>query len=75
MVTHNCVSGNTSTWRPYLGKTYDEWKESRAPVYLAAVKSISISRSAGIHHTLEVGDESKWEGYTNGVLTPGQKYQ
>lgn len=46
-------------------------------MYLAAVKSISEQeqRSAGINHTLQVGDETKWEGYTNGALIPGQKYQ
>lgn len=75
VVTRNCVPGNTSTWKASLGKTYDEWKKFQAPVYLAAVKSISTSRSAGIHHTLQVGDESKWEGYTNGALIPGQTYQ
>lgn len=59
----------------YLGNTYDDWKASQASAYLATVKSISGSRSGETNHTLQVGDESKWEGYTNGALTPCVKYQ
>lgn len=55
----------------YLGKTYGDWKESNAVAYLATVMSISNSRSAQTHYTLKVGDESKWENYTNGPLNPG----
>lgn len=58
----------------YLGKTYGEWKESKAVAYLATVMNISDSRSAETRYTLQVGDESKWENYTNGPLDPGGKY-
>lgn len=59
----------------YLGKTYAEWKESKAQAYLATVMSISDLRGAQTNYTLHVGDESKWENYTNGPLDPGGIYQ
>lgn len=59
-----------------MGNTYDQWKAKDTPVYLAtATNSIFQSRSGESNLTLEVGDESKWKGYTNGILVTGGKYQ
>lgn len=68
------VSGNFSDWKMYLGNTYNDWKASKAPAYLATVKTISTSRSAANHHTLLVGNGSRWEGYNN-ALNSGGKYR
>ncbi|XP_068595959.1 receptor-type tyrosine-protein phosphatase beta [Brachionichthys hirsutus] len=66
----------TTNWKNYLGKTYDQWKAKETPVYLATVREIILqSRSAESQLSLAVGDESKWEGYTNGLLVTSGKYQ
>ncbi|TWW75630.1 Receptor-type tyrosine-protein phosphatase eta, partial [Takifugu flavidus] len=73
LLTHD-TPDNSADWRMYLGKTYAEWKESKAQAYLATVMSISDLRGAQTNYTLHVGDESKWENYTNGPLDPGGIY-
>lgn len=71
------LSGNTSNRRTYLEKNYDQFKNGKSPVYLATLKekNIARSRSGESHLKIEVGDESIWEGYHNGALNPGEKYQ
>lgn len=70
------LSGNVSNWRSYLGNTYDQWTGKDTPVYLATVtQDIKQVRSVKSFLTIEVGDDSRWEGYRNGALVPGEKYQ
>lgn len=71
------LSGDTSNWRTYLEKNYDQFKNRETPVYLATLKekNIAQSRSGESHLNIEVGDGSIWEGYQNGALNPGEKYQ
>lgn len=65
-----------SNWRTYLGNTYDQWTAKDTPAYLATVtKNTFQSRSGESKLTIEVGDESKWKGYMNGILVTGGKYQ
>uniref|UniRef100_UPI0037E8ED9F receptor-type tyrosine-protein phosphatase eta isoform X2 n=1 Tax=Semicossyphus pulcher TaxID=241346 RepID=UPI0037E8ED9F len=68
---------DTSDFKNYLGKTYNQWTAGETLAYLATVKEInpSQSRSAATHLSLEVGDDTRWEGYTNGVLQAKGKYQ
>ncbi|XP_068169430.1 receptor-type tyrosine-protein phosphatase eta-like [Antennarius striatus] len=75
LVTHN-LPDDTTNWRNYLGNTYDQWKAKKTPVYLATVReNILQSRSSENPLRIEVGDGSKWEGYTNGVLVTSGIYQ
>lgn len=58
--------------KDYLGKTYSEWQNGDAPVYLATVIENSFqSRSVQEKLFIQVGDETQWEGYTNGLLNSG----
>lgn len=61
----------------YLEKNYDQFKDRKAPVYLATLREMNItqSRSGESHLNIEVGDESEWKDYRNGALNPGEKYQ
>ncbi|XP_029290476.1 receptor-type tyrosine-protein phosphatase eta-like isoform X3 [Cottoperca gobio] len=75
LVTNN-PPDETSDWTKYVGKTYNQWRKKDTPVYLATVtKRLSQSRSGANDLTIEVGDESKWNGYTNGALDANGKYQ
>ncbi|XP_044047807.1 receptor-type tyrosine-protein phosphatase eta-like isoform X3 [Siniperca chuatsi] len=66
----------TSNLTNYLENTYDLWKAGATNVYLATVtKNTFQSRSGENHLSIEVGDETKWEGYTNGALEASGKYQ
>lgn len=68
--------GNTSDFTKHLGKTYAQWKAKDTPVYLATVTENTFQpRSEKTHLNIVVGDESKWEGYTNGALDPNGKYR
>ena len=59
-----------------MGKTYDQWKAGDTSMYLATVKQTNRqSRSTGSNLNIEVGDETKWEGYTNGALDATGEYQ
>lgn len=71
------LSGDTSNWRTYLENNYDQFKDGKAPVYLATLreKNIAQSHSGESHLNLEVGDGTKWNDYCNGALNPGEKYQ
>ncbi|XP_034542618.1 tenascin-X-like isoform X4 [Notolabrus celidotus] len=67
---------DTSSFRDYLGKTYDEWKEEKTPAYLATVKEVdSPSRSGDTYINIDVGDKSVWKGYSNGVLQANGNYK
>ncbi|KAL7403339.1 hypothetical protein ABVT39_027926 [Epinephelus coioides] len=66
----------TSNLTKYLGKTYRQWKAGDTPVYLATVRENELqTRSGESDLIIEVGDETRWEGYTNGVLDANGKYQ
>lgn len=71
------LSGNTSNWRTYLENKYDQFKERKVPVYLATLREMNItqSRSGESHLNIEVGDGTVRNGYHNGALSPGEKYQ
>lgn len=69
------LSGDTSDWRKYLESTYSQWKEGKTPVYLATVQTISLTRSAGTHLNIEIGDGSTFLDYTNGALSANGKYK
>ncbi|KAK9516915.1 hypothetical protein VZT92_024823 [Zoarces viviparus] len=72
----NALPGNTSDFTKYVGKTYKQWQEKNTPVYMATVEeNIFHSRSEVSHRDIVIGDESKWNGYTNGALTSKGKYQ
>lgn len=59
-----------------MGKTYNQWKAGETPVYLATVTETAFqSRSGENDLDIEIGDESKFEGYTNGALDATGKYQ
>ncbi|XP_049928086.1 receptor-type tyrosine-protein phosphatase eta isoform X2 [Epinephelus moara] len=67
---------DTSNLTKYLGKTYRQWKAGDTPVYLATVRENELqTRSGESNLIIEVGDESTWEDYTNGVLDANGKYQ
>ncbi|XP_039989379.1 receptor-type tyrosine-protein phosphatase eta isoform X2 [Xiphias gladius] len=75
LVTNN-HPGDTSDLKTYLEKTYDQWRAKDTPVYMATVRETNLqSRSGENHLSIEVGNESKWEGYTNGALDANGKYQ
>ncbi|XP_073327843.1 uncharacterized protein [Pagrus major] len=74
LMTNN-LPGNTSNWRNYLEKTYNQWKEGSTQVYLATVTKIALSRSVATHLNIEIGDGSKFLDYTNGALSANGKYQ
>ncbi|XP_068458580.1 receptor-type tyrosine-protein phosphatase eta-like [Clinocottus analis] len=60
----------------YVGKTHKQWREKDTPVYMATViENHFQSRSGAGHLNIEIGNESKWEGYTNGPLEANGKYQ
>lgn len=69
------LSGDTSDWRKYLESTYSQWKEGKTLVYLATVQTISLTRSAGTHLNIEIGDGSTFLDYTNGALSANGKYK
>lgn len=67
---------DTSNLTKYLGKTYRQWKAGDTPVYLATVRENELqTRSGESDLIIEVGDDTTWEGYTNGVLDANGKYQ
>lgn len=67
--------GNSSNLMMYLGKTYKQWTEKSTPVYLATVKDNSFNpRSAG-NLSIEIGDETEYGNYSNGLLKATEKYQ
>ncbi|XP_010764284.1 receptor-type tyrosine-protein phosphatase eta-like, partial [Notothenia coriiceps] len=76
LVTNDLKSSDTANWTQGLRKTYSEWKAKPTSVYLATVTEIhSQKRSGESHFNIAVGDESKWNGYTNGALDANGKYQ
>ncbi|XP_042268585.1 receptor-type tyrosine-protein phosphatase eta isoform X4 [Thunnus maccoyii] len=76
LVTDNSPDVNTSNLRAYLGKTYQQWSEKSTSVFLATVKDNDfLSRSGESYLIVEIGDESKWNSYTNGALKATEKYQ
>ncbi|XP_056244330.1 tenascin-X isoform X4 [Seriola aureovittata] len=75
MVTNSPSELSGKDLKTYLGKTYDQWKAKDTPVYLATIRETSVqSRSGDNDLSIEVGDESKWNGYTNGPLDATGKY-
>ncbi|XP_028263428.1 tenascin-X isoform X3 [Parambassis ranga] len=64
---------NSSNLGMYLGNTYGDWTKQKAPVYLATVRRTTFTRSSDM--VIIIGDDSTWEGYSNGALNPGNKYR
>nr|XP_019957680.1 PREDICTED: receptor-type tyrosine-protein phosphatase eta-like [Paralichthys olivaceus] len=76
LVTNNPPDNYTSHLKEYVGKTYDQWRDDKTPVYLATVRETKLqSRSAGNYLSITVGDETKWEGYSNGALDANGQYR
>ncbi|XP_062245322.1 receptor-type tyrosine-protein phosphatase eta isoform X3 [Platichthys flesus] len=76
LVANNPVGVDTSNLNKYIGNTYDQWKKGETQIYLATVKETNPqSRSGENHLNIEVGDQTKWNGYTNGALEATGHYQ
>ncbi|TKS73223.1 Receptor-type tyrosine-protein phosphatase eta [Collichthys lucidus] len=75
LVTSN--HGDSSQLRKYLVNNYKDWKEDKAPVYLATVKTNPLkSRSQNQDFPIHIGDGSQWLGsYTNGHLDAKGTYK
>ncbi|KAM8750634.1 receptor-type tyrosine-protein phosphatase beta-like isoform 10-T10 [Acanthopagrus schlegelii] len=69
------IPDNTSDLTKYLSSTYDQWKKGSTPVYLATVRSITLTRSQATHLSITIGDESKFLDYTNGALLANREYK
>ncbi|XP_039665211.1 receptor-type tyrosine-protein phosphatase eta isoform X4 [Perca fluviatilis] len=77
LVTNN-FSGNSSDSLAYVGATYDQWKARKTLGYMATVSNriqAIQTRSVESYLIIEVGDESTWNGYTNGALDATGHYQ
>uniref|UniRef100_A0A3Q2PB63 protein-tyrosine-phosphatase n=1 Tax=Fundulus heteroclitus TaxID=8078 RepID=A0A3Q2PB63_FUNHE len=75
LVTSDDEAGN-SNLEQYLLKTYDDWRLKSAQAYLATVENYTLNtRSNTDSIVLKVGSESKWKGYTNGLLDPSGTYK
>ncbi|XP_055078519.1 receptor-type tyrosine-protein phosphatase eta [Periophthalmus magnuspinnatus] len=61
----------------YLASTYTEWEAGKTEAYLATVISVDTRAARDTTNTLSinVGDESMWNGYSNGLLKPTRKYK
>ncbi|XP_053283864.1 receptor-type tyrosine-protein phosphatase beta isoform X3 [Pleuronectes platessa] len=76
LVTNHPADVDTSNLNKYMGNTYDQWRDGDTPMYLATVKETNPqSRSGGNTLDIEVGDQTKWNGYTNGALEATGQYQ
>ncbi|KAE8296483.1 Receptor-type tyrosine-protein phosphatase eta [Larimichthys crocea] len=74
LVTRN--HGDSSQLRKYLVNNYKDWKEDKAPVYLATVKTNPLkSRSQNRDFPIHIGDGSQLNSYTNGHLDAKGTYQ
>ncbi|XP_077424965.1 receptor-type tyrosine-protein phosphatase eta-like [Vanacampus margaritifer] len=75
LVTENIKESDTAK-REYLGKTYQQWIDKQSPVYLATIKKRNAqSRSEENMLSVDIGDGSEWEGYTNGALHSNRRYR
>ncbi|XP_071395777.1 receptor-type tyrosine-protein phosphatase eta-like [Centroberyx affinis] len=75
LVTNNINAVDPSNLKQYLVNTYQEWTRQATSVYLATVKDNLIqSRSGGNQLVINIGDATKWNGYSNGVLTANEQY-
>ncbi|XP_060931826.1 receptor-type tyrosine-protein phosphatase beta-like isoform X5 [Limanda limanda] len=76
LVKNNPDGVDASNLKKYMRNTYDQWRAGKTPMYLATVKERNPqSRSGGNHLNIEVGDQTKWNGYTNGALDATGQYQ
>ncbi|XP_068578957.1 receptor-type tyrosine-protein phosphatase eta-like [Cebidichthys violaceus] len=76
VLVKNALPGDTSDLTKYVGKTYKQWQEKDTPVYMATVVENNFQSRSGVDHlSIVIGDESKWNGYTNGALMANGKYQ
>ncbi|KAF7668966.1 hypothetical protein LDENG_00273380, partial [Lucifuga dentata] len=76
LVTNNIDGVDTLNLKQYLVKTYADWSALSTSVYLATVTQKFLqTRSSTNHLTLDIGDTTHWEAYTNGVLKDNEQYQ
>ncbi|XP_077372151.1 receptor-type tyrosine-protein phosphatase eta isoform X2 [Festucalex cinctus] len=76
LVTENIKESDAANLTNYLGKTYQQWIDKQSPVYLATIKKRNAqSRSEENMLSVDIGDGSEWEGYTNGALRGNRRYQ
>ncbi|XP_029993262.1 receptor-type tyrosine-protein phosphatase beta isoform X5 [Sphaeramia orbicularis] len=74
LVTDNL--GTDSSKNEYLSSTYNDWKAKKTTAYLATIQDIKPqSRSTNNTLTIQIGDESTWEGYSNGPLEATGQYR
>ncbi|KAI7814931.1 receptor-type tyrosine-protein phosphatase eta precursor, partial [Triplophysa rosa] len=57
----------------WLLNTYENWKANRCSAYLAIVKA-TAHRNVD-EHTIVIGDQTQWNGYTNGELYAKGSYR
>ncbi|XP_028812745.1 receptor-type tyrosine-protein phosphatase eta [Denticeps clupeoides] len=69
-------SGTLSNEAIYLNKTFSDWKAGATPMYLAMVTKSQLQTRSDVS-VLEVliGDNSQYEGYTNGPLMAKTSYR
>ncbi|XP_029379136.1 receptor-type tyrosine-protein phosphatase beta-like isoform X5 [Echeneis naucrates] len=73
LVTENPPGDDLKT---YLDQSYDDWKAGKTQAYLATIMEVDVpSRSTEDNLIMNVGNGSKWNGYTNGPLEAKGRYQ
>ncbi|XP_061628616.1 receptor-type tyrosine-protein phosphatase eta isoform X1 [Phyllopteryx taeniolatus] len=76
LLTDNIKESGMANMSAYLGKTHQQWLDKQTPVYLATVKERNVqSRSDENMLSVDIGDGSQWEDYTNGALRGNRRYQ
>uniref|UniRef100_A0A673B464 protein-tyrosine-phosphatase n=1 Tax=Sphaeramia orbicularis TaxID=375764 RepID=A0A673B464_9TELE len=76
LVTDNLGGFFTLINNEYLSSTYNDWKAKKTTAYLATIQDIKPqSRSTNNTLTIQIGDESTWEGYSNGPLEATGQYR
>ncbi|MGH0133651.1 UNVERIFIED_CONTAM: hypothetical protein FKN15_073418, partial [Acipenser sinensis] len=77
VLTKDCQTGKTDQTRPLnsvLGKTYND-KDTQTKSYVAKIISNTGSRAAETKQNVVIGDESSYQDYYNGKLTPKEGYR
>ncbi|RXM29687.1 Receptor-type tyrosine-protein phosphatase eta [Acipenser ruthenus] len=73
----DCQTGKTDQIRPLnsvLGKTYND-KDTQTKSYVAKIINNTGSRAAETKQNVVIGDESSYQDYYNGKLTPKEGYR
>ncbi|XP_056603685.1 receptor-type tyrosine-protein phosphatase eta isoform X3 [Triplophysa dalaica] len=73
VLVHADATGCQIESNQLLFNTYEHWKANRCSTYLAVVKA-TVHRNVD-EHTLVIGDQTQWNGYTNGELNAKGSYR